>query len=60
MQRYLKGNKVLYFNVFGYWENIGREYARANSPIQPSPLKPLKIYEPPVPKSHKLPLALTS
>ena len=60
VQRFLKGNQVLYFNAFGYWENLGREYARGDSPIQSSPSKTLKIYEPPDSKSHELPVALTS
>jgi hypothetical protein len=58
VQHFLKGDKVLYFNVFDDCGNIGREYDRGDSPIQPGPWKPLKIYEPPDSKCHELPVAL--
>ena len=58
VQHFLKGDKVLYFNGFDDCGNIGREYDRGDSPIQPGPWKPLKIYEPPDSKCHELPVAL--
>ncbi|MEO6203676.1 MAG: YciI family protein [Nitrospirales bacterium] len=58
VQHSLKGDKVLYFNGFGDWENIGREYSLGDSPIDRSYWFTLKGYDPPDSKSHELPVAL--